>query len=79
MDVVEVAVGAMDTKTGHLEQALHSALQQVNKLRLLLEEQEDRSRRCNLRLKGLPERRGKEDLKEEAKKLFMLILQADKG
>lgn len=73
-EVVEVTVGVANERVKRLENALHDAELQMCKLRLLLEKKDDKGRRLNLRIKGLPELTGKEDLISDLKVLFRLAV-----
>lgn len=65
---------ALETRVQALERANASHMVESQEMQLHLEEMEDRSRRNNLRLRGLPEATGPEDLAVTVTAIFDSLL-----
>lgn len=74
MDVVEGSAAAMETILTRMELARMASEVQAVKLRLLIEDHEDRCQRNNIRIKGTPERLEGEGLSGVLQELFAHIL-----
>lgn len=72
MDAAEAVSATVEARLEQLETAQHAA--EAIKTHLFLEDQDDRCRQNNIRIKGLPEMEGKEDLQTLLQALFKLIL-----
>lgn len=70
----EMAVSSLEDRVSALEQAQDSHKDSAISLQLHLEEIEDRSRRNNLRLRGIPEAVGSDQLAETVKEIFRTAL-----
>lgn len=71
----ETAVTALESRVQALERANDIHTREAQEMQLHLEEMEDRSRRNNLRLRGIPEATGPEDLQETVTAIFHRILE----
>lgn len=72
IDAAEVISAATETRLEWLEREQADTEWQLMELRLQLEDQEDRGRRNNLRIRGLPELEGQENLPAVVQVLFHL-------
>lgn len=73
----ESAVSALEKQVAQLEQSHTSHQADLAELQLHLEDQENRSRRNNLRPRGLPEATGPENLQETVRAILHKILNSD--
>lgn len=71
----ENLTSALEARVLSLEQARESQAIEVQEMQLHIEEMEDRSRRNNLRLRGIPEATGSEDLAETVTAIFHRLLE----
>lgn len=70
----ECRLTALEEKIQVLEQTQQAHSLEAQEMQLHIEEMEDRSRRNNLRLRGIPEAPGPEDLAETATAIFRWLL-----
>lgn len=76
VDTEEAAISTLELRVSALEHSQTSQATLAGEMQLHLEEMEDRSRRNNLRLQGLPEATGTEDLPATVTAIFHIILEA---
>lgn len=72
----ETVTAALESRVQALECANDSHTRETQEMQLHLEKMEDRSRRNNLRLRGIPEATGPEDLQETVTAIFHRIMEA---
>lgn len=70
----ETRISTLEERMQAMEQSQHAHLLEAQEMKLHLEEMEDRSRRNNLRLWGIPEATGQEDLAATATAIFQGLL-----
>lgn len=66
----------MESRVQALERARASYTEEAQEMQLHLEELEDRSHRNNLRLRGIPEATGSEDLAETVTAIFIRLMES---
>lgn len=71
----ETALTTMDKRLAELEAAQRSHMEATIAMQLHMEDLEDRSRRNNVRIKGLPEATGSEDLPETVSAIIAQLLE----
>lgn len=74
VEVTEAGAAIADTRMDRLERMQASYESQLSELRLQIEDQEDRNRRNNLRIKVIPESEGVENFIDLTTSLFQLVL-----
>lgn len=70
----EKAVAAISCNVANIERDQASSWDMISSMQLRMEDMEDRSRRSNLRLRGLPEPEEREDLHEMVRDIFSNVL-----
>lgn len=73
----ETLMGALETRVSQLEKAQQRHQDQLAEVQLHAEDLENRSRRQNLRLRGIPKATGPENLTEAVRAIIHIIIDSD--
>lgn len=72
---MDMVAETMEVRLTHLETARRESEAQSMEMILLIEDHEDRGRQNNVRIRGIPESEGAEDVSDTVQALFALILE----